>query len=311
MRTRLAPLALAAFVTLRAQTAWADPPVNEDIAELSAQLQAAPNDVNLLLQRADLYRRQDAHREALVDLRVALALAPSDARIPLQRASVLFDMHRNAAALAEIEALLARDPQTTNAEAHALHAHILKALGRTADAVSAIERAIALRNDVNDHVERGQWLARLGRNDEALLHYGEGLIALSGPASLRHDAVELALRTHHPEQAVQWTSEVIETAPGPARWLLMRARAYEQLHRNQDALADRSRALADIDARSERRPSVALLVERGEALLALGRVSEARRAADTAIARDPRYRPARTLRAATQRRAQTRVGGAR
>ena len=302
---------MAALVTLHAQSAMADPPVNEDIAEATTQLQAAPNDVNLLLQRADLYRRQEMFREALADLRVALALQPSDARVSLQRAGVLHDMHRDSAALAEIEALIERDAQTANAEVHALHAHILEALDRTSEALSAIERAIALRNEVNDHLERGQWLVRLRRSDEALQHYAEGLIALGGPVALRHEAVELALRTRHPELAIQWTSELIESAPGPARWLLMRARAYEQLHRSNEARADRTRALADIDARSERRPSVALLVERGEALLALGRVNEARRAVDTAIARDPRYRPARVLRAAIQRRVQASQGGAR
>lgn len=310
MRTRLA-LVIAALVTLGTHIAYADPPDNEEIEELTEQIEAAPNDVNLLLERAEVYRRERMFQEALADLRVAIALQPSDARTPVLRARVLHDSHRHSAALAEIDALLQRESETGNAEAHALRAHILEALDRLPEALVALERTISLRSDVNDHIERGQWLTRLGRRDEALVHYGEALVALGGPAALRHDAVTLALRQRRSDLAITWTTEVIENTTGPARWLLLRARAHELQRHAAAARADRTRALADVTARAARRPSVALLVERGEALLALGRVGEARRAVDAAIARDPRYRPARALRVAIERRTQTNAGGAR
>lgn len=240
---------------------------------------------------------------------MASALQPSDARTSTLRSRVLYDMGRAPEALAEIDALLERE--TAHAEAHALRAHILETLNRLPEALVALEQTITLRSDVTDHVERGQWLTRLGRGDEALVHYGEGLVLLGGPAALRLDAVTLALHQRRADLAIRWTTEVIEHTTGPARWLLLRAQAHELQRHAAAARTDRTRALADIDARSVRRPSVALLVERGEALLALGRVNEARHVMESAIARDPRYRPAHALQVAIGQRTPVVRGGAR
>jgi tetratricopeptide (TPR) repeat protein len=92
-----------------------------------------------------------------------------------------------------------------------------------------------------------------------------------------------------------------------ARGLLLRARALDALGRDRDARSARLEALAELDARIARRASPALRVDRGEALLGLGRAPEALAEANTALARLPDFEPARSL----ADRARRVLGGAR
>lgn len=310
MRTKACFLALSiALAGLSPSRAAADRPLTEDLEEVTERIALSPGEVSLLLERSELFLQEARPEDALVDLRLAGAIAPGDPRIAAQRAAVLFVMGRDDEALAEIEACLALRAAGPTFTDLALRARILARLGRTADAIDEYGAALALRDDVELYLERGRLLERAGRLDEAAQHYGDGLRALGGAVVLRLAAIELDLRRGpaHAERALVRIDEVLAAAPARARWLLLRGRALDVLGRAAEARAARVEALAEIDRRLVRRPSAALRVLRGEALLALGRPRDA--LAEPQRARDLAPRPPRA--AELELRAQRAIGGAR
>lgn len=308
MRTigpRRLALALALSCLGAAAIASADPPVRDDLLALDLHLRDHPEDIGALIARSDLRRRSGEPDEALLDLRVAEALAPGDARIGAQRALVLHAIGRDDEALSELDGVAARSPAPSFA-ALALRARVLTSLGRLAEAADDFDAALALSDDVDLYLERGRLLERLGRLEDAARGYHEGLGAL-GAVSLRVAAVDLDLRMGRPERALPPIDEILRSVSARARWLLLRGRALDALGRHDEARAARESALAELDRRLARRTSPALRVERGEALLAMGRPIDALAEAARARAIAPSLEPAIDL----ELRARRLIGGAR
>lgn len=307
MRRWILHAALVLLALAPAGRALGDPPVRDDLRAIDARIRRDPTDVGALVARSELFLRDGRPGEALADLRLAAAMSPGDPRIALQRAVVFEALDRPDEALAELEAYLeaARAP---SADALALRARVLVQLDRPEDAVLEYDASLALRADVDLYLERGRILTALGRLEEAARGYAEGLVATGGAASLRVVAIELHLRIGRAELALRWIDEVLARAPARARWLLLRARALEALGREGEARAARDEALAEIDGRLRRRPTPALRVERGEALLALGRARDALGEAIRARAIAPRLGAAIELELRARRATE---GGAR
>lgn len=284
----------------------ADPPLTEDLEEVGERILLAPGDIALLIERSELYIQEARPEEALVDLRVAAAIAPGHPRISAQRAVVLHSMGRDDEALAEIEVAIATGSAQLAADL-ALRARILATLGRDEDAIAEYDASLAIHEDVELYLERGRLLERAGRLDEAARGYTEGLRALGGAVILRVAAIELDLRTSRADRALARIDEVLARVPAPARWLLLRARALEGLGRSAEAHDARRAALADVDRRLVRRPSAALRVMRGQALLALGRANEALEESQRAHALAPTLGDALDLELSARRA----IGGAR
>lgn len=305
---RLPTLLAASLVLVAVGSASADPPLDDDLEELDTRLAAHPEDIDALVSRSELLVIAGRGQDALVDLRVAASLAPDDRRVVLQRASVLHQMGEDERALAELDASIAR---WRTADALGMRARILLALDRIDDAIRAYDDALDVGPDVDLFLERGRLLEQAGRLDEAALGYHVGLQA-TGSIALRLAAIELDLRAGHAARALATIDEAAQDGP---RWLLLRARALDGLGRAADARQVRAAALLQIDQRLARRPTIALQVDRGEALLALGRIDEARAAAARALSLSAGYLPARDLdlrvRRAARQAASAPQGGAR
>jgi tetratricopeptide (TPR) repeat protein len=286
-------------------TASADPPVRSDLIALDAHLAAHPTDVGAVIQRSELYLRDGQPDEAIADLRYAEALQPGDPRISAQRAAILRSLGRLDEALAELDACIASWASPPMA-VYALRARVLAALERREDAIADYDAALALGDEVDLYLERGRLLLSLGRLAEAARGYEEGMLAASGATVLRVAAIEAYLRAGMPERALVLADGGAAISPARARWLLLRGSALEALGRTGDATRARLDALAEIDRRIAARPTVALRVDRGEALLALGRVDEAAHEARLARALSPRLASVLELEAHVAR-----IGGAR
>ncbi|UJR82676.1 tetratricopeptide repeat protein [Sandaracinus amylolyticus] len=277
---------MCALSCLSSTIALADPPVRDDVRALSAYLRSHPSDVAALIERSELYRREGNPEGALADLRVAAALAPDEPRVHAQRAVVLHAMGRHEEALAELDAYVERAPGP-GPELLALRARILVRMERLDDAVADYDAALALREEVELYLERGRLLEQLGRIEDAARGYDEGL-RVTDAAVLRVESIELDLRIGRADRALVHVDEGLARAPARARWLLLRARALDALARQREARAARDEALTEIERRLVRRPTAALHVERGEALLALGRADDALAAATRARSLAPR-----------------------
>ncbi len=299
--TRAALLALLAWPS----PAFADPPLGDERATLAARLAEDPQDIEALLARSELSMRAREPAAALDDLRVAAALQAGDARVARQSASVLHRLGRDEEALAWLDSLDGRG-RAEDARALGLRARVLSALGRSDEAIEAYDAAVGQADDVDLWLERGALLEQTGQTEAAARGYAEGA-ATTSAAVLQLAGIDLDLRTGRADRALQAIDALLPRMAARARGLLLRARALEALERPRDARSARLEALAELDARIARRASPALRVDRGEALLGLGRAPEALAEANAALARLPDFEPARSLAA----RARRVLGGAR
>jgi tetratricopeptide (TPR) repeat protein len=120
--------------------------------------------------------------QALAAFDAALAMQPGNAHLLTNRGHVLRDLGRVADAADSFARAAAAMP--TLAQAHAGHAAMALRLGRVAEALAAADRAVALLPDFAEaHSTRGAALASLGRWNEAIESYDRALARL--PADRR------------------------------------------------------------------------------------------------------------------------------
>ena len=174
-----------------------------------------------MYQAAGSYREDAGDRErAIAHWRTAESMAPDDPRFSLQIASVLLLMERYEEALAEAERALEKDE--TLARGAAVAASALVQLGRHADSLPFVRRAVAS--------EPGFWAYRL-IEAQALLGIGEPveaaatLLALPEPvrgsnawlATTLADALEATGRPARAARALLLAAEVSGDAGGALR----------------------------------------------------------------------------------------------
>lgn len=302
MGTRLLAVACVVLGLLIAPPrASADPPASEELAALDARLLRAPDDLSARLSRARLRGDRGDLDGALDDARAALALSPRGEDAALVLSELLAMRGERESALAELDAIVGE--RVAGPRTHGLRARLLAELGRYEESLRAWDEVLVTRESAEAWMSRGRVLEELGRDHDALTSYETGAQSVAGAVSLRSAAIELALRLHEPERALTQIDVVLSSAPGRARWLALRAEALAMLGRTREARASFEAALSDADRRMRTRPSAATLVDRGRALLGLGRVDEARESVRRARSYAPDYEPARELQRAIERSA--------
>lgn len=143
---------------------------DEAIEAFARALMAAPEDDLLRIDRARLLVQVNRADEAVADCTAALVRRPRDADLLLLRSTALAKRQAAQAALDDCEAALALRPR--DADIHFLRGLRLEALGRTADAVGAYDRALALGDrrqpDLKALNNRSAALIELQRYPEAI-----------------------------------------------------------------------------------------------------------------------------------------------
>lgn len=290
LRATVATLAVAMLLPA---IAFADPPVDDELAALDARIEAAPTDVDLLLQRAELRVRASDADGALADLRLVEAMAPGDPRLSLLRGWIHFDGGADRRAEAELERYVALTGGSPFA--HAMLGRLHERNDRPLRALASYDAALSLGDDLDLYLRRGRLLERLDRLDEAAAGYEAGLVATGGAVVLRVALVELETRRGRFDRALALVDQALASAGNDARWLLRRADVLEAAGRSGEARRARLRALEEAERRVAGRPAPAALMERGRALLALGRYREAARDLTQARRRAPRLHEAAIL----------------
>ena len=97
---RILGLAAVALLLAKPTFAWAHPGLDERIAQVTAQLAANPQDVDLLLTRAELRRLHGQFDAALSDLHAAALVNPDASMILLSQARIFSDAGQPTNALA-------------------------------------------------------------------------------------------------------------------------------------------------------------------------------------------------------------------
>lgn len=295
---RYLPSAIALALWLLPAAALADPLLEARLASLDERIAASPTDVELLLRRAELRMRAAEPDAALADVRLVEAIAPGDPRAPMLRGWIHFEQGDDARAEAALERYVARTGGTSFA--YALLGRLHERNDRLEEALESYDAALERGDDLDVYVRRGRLLESLGRLREAVDGYEAGLAA-TGAVVLRVALIDVETRRGRLDRALALVDEAMGRANNDGRWLLRRAAVLEAAGRGAEARRDRLAALAEADRRLARRPAPAALMERGRALIALGRWAEAVTDLEQALRRAPRLREASVLLARARR----------
>ena len=235
---------------------------------------------NILLAQAMAAHQAGKFAEAEAHYRALLAVAPDDA----EGLRLLGALLSQSGDFVQAENTLARAAKLSTAThlTHQNHAIALMGLERFADAVTACDRAVALKPDyANAYFQRARCLARLSRFEEAAASY-EKALALNprDPVAKYMLGVSYAALGKSDDALAAYDS-AIALKPDFVEALVNRGSILLDIGRNNDALADFDRALSINDK------IVQVHANRGVALSNLGFFEAADASFSAAIALDP------------------------
>lgn len=232
---------------LAAQSALAHPDLEEQIARLTINIALQPDHPDLLLQRADLYRRHGQFDDALKDIARAERISTNVVPLTLDRARVLCEAGRAAEAVAEVQVLISR--QTNHMEALIIRARGEAQLGHKEAAVldftTAIGHSPAPAPDL--FLERAHLLAELGRLDEAVRGLDVAISNSHFASPLQLTAIEYERRRGTYDSALTRTDSLTARYPVKEPWLTLRAEILEQAGRTREAAETFQHVLAGIE----------------------------------------------------------------
>jgi len=273
----IVPASFVAALLFAVPVALAHAPLNEEVEELTERLEKAPNDVGLLLQRAELLALNGDTQRAEVDLRRVEKLQPGIPEPDLVRATALLKGGRTIAAERLLTSVLARTPGSS--EAYRMRATARVALGRredaAADLAAAIERSRRLLPEL--YLERAQILAELGQLDDAAATIEQGIARCGHAVTLEDYAVDLDVRRGMIDEALARLERLKRETPRPAAILARQGDVLRAAGREPEAWAAYTEALAAIEslpADARRRGATTELETRVRTALATGVSSE-------------------------------------
>ena len=265
MRHVFAILALAGALTVSRQTLSAHDGLREQIAAISTQIAASPDNVELIVRRAALHRAARHWKEALADLDRAGALAPGSTAIDLVRARVLFDTGDLQGAVDATSRVLGRD--SGQVDALIVRGRARSRLGRSRDAVTDLTRALDARPQPDLYIERARATLGSGRVaiDAALSGLDEGIVRLGPIVTLELEALDLELRLERYDSALLRLDRDSAQAQRKESWRVRRAGILEKAGRPGEAREAYLAALAAAEALPapvQRTPALSALIDR-------------------------------------------------
>ncbi|MGI9241011.1 MAG: hypothetical protein ACR2RV_09425 [Verrucomicrobiales bacterium] len=287
-RIALYPLALLGVMLAGVATSAAHHNTEEMIRQFTEQIEAKGDEAapELYYRRATEYRVLREFGKAKIDLEKAIELAPEyvAAHEDLGRIFQLRGMH--AEALASLGRAI--DAATTDRELAAslsVRAEILAAAGKTEEALSDCEKAIATyrRGAVDWFLLRSDLQQALGLDEERLDGLKAGH-ARTKSVVLYNAWVEALVETGDLEQAAPIIEEKVAAARLKSSWLIRRAKLRQATGETAAAKRDLLQAIEELNARiNPENPDITVLVDRGVAFTMLDDRSAAKR--DLALAK--------------------------
>jgi tetratricopeptide (TPR) repeat protein len=215
----------------------------------------APASAPLHFKRAELHRAHRQWEAALADYARAAALDPDLAAVDLGRGLLFIETDAPRTARDALDRFLARHP--AHAEARAARARALVRLGEPEAAAADLTAAIAAspRPRPEYFTERAQVIATGGesRIAEALRGLDEGIARLGPLVTLQLLAIELELKRHASDAALDRVETLAAVSPRKETWLTRRGEILEQAGRLRDARLAYAAALEAIGTLPESR----------------------------------------------------------
>ncbi|MCA9616566.1 MAG: hypothetical protein KC586_27600 [Myxococcales bacterium] len=250
--------------------ARANDPIDEDLAEVSAAIEARPTDARLRRVRVSLWLDAERANEAVLDLDVLDALTGDPSATRLLRAEAEALRGRDEAALALLDAHLAH---ASDPAAYDLRAAVFARLGEHERAAQDWAAAFYAAPTVVRAMGRIDALRSLHRDAEVIRACREALATIGESVMVRWELVESLERVGAPDEALR----ALDAAPrlAPVRRGLHRARLLVLLGRSAEATLQLAQTHALAFARARRRPSLGAWREAALVAHALGRADDA------------------------------------
>lgn len=224
-------------MTVALPVAWAHGDRNEHLVQLDAEVEAAPESVPHLLERAAAHRRLGDYEASLADLDLARAVSPGNHRVDYLSGLT----HLRRGDFKEAEAALRRylDAVPTSASGHTTLAETLTAQGRHLDAAREYSLAIAAQpTPIPDHfLARAKALRAAGTPhlDVAVAGLDEGMSAMGPLVTLQRLAVQIELDRGNHAGAIDRIDAVLAKAPRKETWLVTKGTILASIDREREA----------------------------------------------------------------------------
>jgi len=250
--------------------AWGHADLLAFISRLTEQLSTNQNNVEALIQRADLYRLHGNWKEAQNDYDAGRKLAPDSTSLLLGQALLRVDMGEDSAARVAYDTVLSRDP--TNVAALFGRAPVLARLGDRKAAIADYSRGLALTAfpQPGEFLQRASLQAAEFGTDEAIKGLDEGLARLGWMVTLQKAAIELELKRQQTDEALTRLETIIVRSNRKETWLAWKGEILLAARRTaeaQEALSAAVKAIDSLPPRMRTSPSMTELRAKVEGLL--------------------------------------------
>lgn len=251
----LAVALLAAAGLSAPRLSLAHPAIEQQIRRLDRDISAAPERTDLVLRRAELFRRHGQLFEALEDLDTLERLAPGTANLAYYRARLFRDMQRHDEALPLIERHIAEAPG--NPEAYFLLSQIHRERGYIDQSIDAHEKGLLLetRPSPDRYIELATAHQSIGDNNAALEAVERGMRKLGPIVALQLAALRIEMQSGMFDAALERVDSLKSTGVQEESRLVWRARVLSLSGRPHEAYEAYELAGKILSAQPERRRS--------------------------------------------------------
>ena len=210
---------------------------SEHLARLDAQIEANPDSVRDLLERAEAHRRLGHYDESLADLDRVLAIDPGNRQVHYLRGLTHVDHGEPSKAEASLRRYIGSKPDSPSA--HAALAETLTQQGRHPEAGDAYTHAIAVQpTPIPDHfIARAKAYRTAGNQflDLALKGLDEGMSSMGPLVTLQGLAIEIELDRGNHAGAIVRIDNVLANAPRKETWLVRKGSVLASIGHEDEA----------------------------------------------------------------------------
>lgn len=217
------------------QVSWGHGDRSEHLARLDAKIEADPDSIRNLLERAEAHRRLGHYDESLADLDRVQTIAPGDRQVHYLRGLTHFDHGEFAKAETSLRRYIDSKPDSPSA--HAALGETLTELGRHEEAGDEYALAIAIQpTPIPDHfIARAKAYRAAGKLDLAIEGLDEGMSSMGPLVTLQRLAIEIERDRGNTAGAIARIDDVLATAPRKETWLVHKGAILASAGRQDEA----------------------------------------------------------------------------
>jgi tetratricopeptide (TPR) repeat protein len=224
--------------------------IHEQIEEVTKQIVLNPKDANLFLRRGELYRWHGNLKRALADYATAEKLDPHLDAVQFCRGRLYFDQHQYAVAQKHFDQFLIKHPD--HVEGHVTRARLFVAMKRYREAAQDYTEAIRHAPDPPPeyYIEKSNAISAEGEahTQEAIDALNEGIQRLGPIVTLQLPAIDLDLKVHQYDSALQRIDTLMAQSERKESWLYQRGKILKQAGRDAEARDAFQNALSALES---------------------------------------------------------------